>query len=66
MSEWPRGFHQVNQVCPRAFPRRMFTMKYGTQSAMQSRSVTRTAVIMAQFLLAAILYLQAAVLATEA
>ena len=20
MSEWPRGFHHVNQVCPRAFP----------------------------------------------
>ena len=27
MSECARGFHQVNQVCPRAFPRRNYTMK---------------------------------------
>jgi hypothetical protein len=44
MSEWPRGFHQVNQVCPRAFPRRMYQMKYGIQSAAQSTSASVIAV----------------------
>jgi hypothetical protein len=44
MSECPRGFHHVNQVCPRAFPRRMLTMKNGTHSAMQTTSASAMAV----------------------
>jgi hypothetical protein len=44
MSEWPRGFHHVNQVCPRAFPRRMYMMANGSHSATQSTSAIETAV----------------------
>src|SRR5688572_24407398 len=44
MSECPRGFHQVNHVCPCAFPRRAYQMKYGTQIATIRTIASTTAV----------------------
>jgi hypothetical protein len=49
MSEWPRGFHQVNHVCPRALPRTFENMN-GTNRTMQSTIAITTAVDMAQLL----------------
>jgi hypothetical protein len=46
MSEWPRGFHDVNQVWPCALPRRWYQMKYGTHSANMSANAMAAAVEM--------------------
>src|SRR5687768_13957786 len=46
MSEWPRGFHHVNQVCPCALPLRMYQIAYGTNSTIQSASTIQRPVEM--------------------